>query len=169
MKIARREKRFILLLAALLTGILLCQVAVFPFLDKRRGLRRGVAAKEAALVELVRLGTQYETRKKGSGDLADILARREADFTLFSFLERAAAKAGIKVHVKSMTPASLPGQGELRIGAVEMKLEDIGLQDLVTYLSRIEQPELAITLGRISMRRNTRDRLDAVVQVLTVE
>ena len=52
---------------------------------------------------------------------------------------------------------------------VEIKLEAITLKQLVDYLYRVELPESAICIKRISIKENKRESgyIDAVLQVVT--
>jgi hypothetical protein len=54
---------------------------------------------------------------------------------------------------------------------VEMKLEGITLAQLAGYLHRVELPQKAIIIKRISVKENAREAgsLEAVVQALTYE
>ena len=74
----------------------LLQFIVFPVLEEKNFLERGVKVKEAGLREILKLREEYETYKKDTHGIQDVLKRREKGFTLFSFLEKAAGEAGVK-------------------------------------------------------------------------
>jgi hypothetical protein len=69
-------------------------------------------------------------------------AQRPANFSLFSFLERQAGTSGIKDKITYMRPGSTVDEFTgLTISQVEMRLQDITLEDLASYLFKIEAAE----------------------------
>ena len=144
---------------------------IFPFFDDRDRTRRGVRAKEEGLKEIMMLRAEYQALKKGSQGIQDILARRKSNFTLFSFLESAAGDAEVKAHIKYMKPSDSQDAGPYKESMVEMKLEGITLKQLVGYLYRIESPENAIRVKRVSVKesKGAAGYMDAILQVLTFQ
>ena len=171
MKLAKREKYLVTLCVCALAVFLLVRFVVFPFIDGRERVRRGVAAKEKGLQEILVLGAEYEAQKKGATGVQQVLARRKKGFTLFSFLERAAGEVEVKDNIKYMKPSTSQGTGQYKEIMVEMKLEKITLSQLVAYLYGIESPENVISIKRISIKENKQETgfMDAVLQVITYE
>jgi general secretion pathway protein M len=149
----------------------LFQFIIFPFFDDRDRTRRGVKAKEEGLKEIMMMSAEYQALKKGSRGIQNILARRKSNFTLFSFLESAAGDAEVKAHIKYMKPSDSQDAGPYKESMVEMKLEGITLKQLVGYLYRIESPENAISVKRVSVKesKGAAGYMDAVLQVLTFQ
>lgn len=171
MNLARREKYFISAAVLLIAIFFLFEFFLFPFFEARRRTQRGVTAKENGLKEIVRLSSIYSRYQRSSQGLKHILATRKKDFTLFSFLESKAGDAGIKTYIKYIKPSISEGSGRYKESMVEMKLQEITLNQLVNYLSRIESPENAVGLKRISIKKNKKKSgyLDAVLQILTFQ
>jgi general secretion pathway protein M len=169
MKLAKRERYLVTIGACAVALFVLLQFLIFPFFEKRERFQKGVRAKEEALIEIVKLSSEYQTYKRGSQGIQEIIEKREKGFTLFSFLERAAGQAKVKAHIKYMKPSDSQGTGPYKESMVEMKLEGITLNQLVGYLYHIESPENAISIKRISIKENKRESgyLDAILQVLT--
>ena len=86
MKLAKREKYFVGIGGAALGIFFIFQLIVFPLLDNRQRLLRGVEAKEVGLKEMLRMKAEYETYESGSQGIEKYLANRKSGFTLFSFL-----------------------------------------------------------------------------------
>ena len=126
--------------------------------------------RETSLREILKLRDEYETVKKGTRGIQNILRERKKGFTLFSFLERAAGKVGVKSHIKYMKPSVSKGTGTFKESMVEMKLEGITLQQLVDYLYLVQSPENAVTVKRLSITesKEASGYLNAILQVLTV-
>ena len=170
MKLGKRETIFVTLGACAIALFLLVQFIVFPLLDKRDALKRGIEAKRVGLKEIRILRAEYESYRKGTAGVQSHLQRRNKGFTLFSFLEQAAGKAGVKDHIKYMKPSDSRGSGGVKEAMVEMKLDRINLRQLVDYLYLIESPENVVSIKRISIRdsQGSTGYLDAVMQVLTI-
>ncbi len=171
MRLARRERYFVFGAALFIALFLLFQFVLSPFFEARRRVTRGVEAKKRGLEEIVRLSSEYRSYQKGTQGVERILAGRERGFTLFSFLEKQAGDADVKKSIKYMKPSVSTGSGPYKESLVEMKLEAVSLQKLTGYLYRIESPEKAVSIKRISIKQNQRKTgtLDAILQVLTFQ
>ena len=171
MKLARREKHFVSVAVLFIAIFLLFQFLIFPFFETRGRVQRGVKAKEDGLKEILRLSSEYQRYRGGSQGIKQILARRNKGFTLFSFLEKAAGDAEVKAHIKYMKPSTSIGHGLYKESLVEMKLEEVTLQQLIGYLYRIESPDNVVSIKRISIKETKKrsDYLDAILQVLTFQ
>jgi general secretion pathway protein M len=171
MKLARRERYFLMGAAVLVGAFCLFQFLVGPFFESRRRLARGVRAKRSGLEEIARLSSEYQRYRKGSQGIQEALARRRGGFTLFSFLEQEARDAGVKNSIKSMKPSVSSGAGRYKESLVEMRLEAISLDQLTGYLYRIESPDNVVFIKRITIKENRKKQgsLDAILQVLTYQ
>ena len=171
MKLAKREKYFVTIAACAIALFLIVQYLIMPFFAKRDRLQKGIKLKEAGLAEMVKLSAEYKSLQEGSQSMEQLIARREKGFTLFTFLERAAGEVGVKERIKYMKPSTSKGTGPYKESMVEMKLEGITLAQLAGYLHRVELPQKAIIIKRISVKENVREAgsLEAVVQALTYE
>jgi len=169
MRFEKREKILVGLTACLVGGFLVLQFIVFPFLNKREVLIRGVTVKREALQEMAGLRSMYLAYQEGTEGIGQRLGMRPQNFTLFSFLEQAAHRGGMKDHIKYMQPSMSEGAGPFRESMVEMKLDRVTLKQLVAYLHRIESPKDAVRIKRISIKENPSapGYLDAILQVLT--
>lgn len=171
MKLARREKYLIVLAGCIISVALLVNFVAIPVFEGRGRLQAQTRAREKALAELVQLQAEYLSLQENSQGLQQRLADRPQNFTLFSFLEKAAGDASVKEHIKYMKPSVSSAEGPFKESLVEMKLEKINLQQLVDYLGRIESPENLVVIKRLSLQGDKKDAgyLDAVLQVLTFE
>ena len=171
MRLARRERYFVSAATLSVAIFLLLQFLIFPFFETRRRLQRSVRAKEEGLKEILRLSSEYLSHRERTQGVQEVLARRNKGFTLFSFLEKSAGDAGVKAHIKYMKPSVSTGPGPYKESLVEMKLEAITLQQLISYLYGIESPDDAVGIKRLSIDENRRKSgsLDAILQVLTFQ
>jgi len=171
MRLAKREKYIVALGTVAVLAFLAAQLVVFPFMDRKSRLMRGVGARERGLNEMMLLAAEYEMRKQQTFDVDRILADRPQGFTLFSFLERAATTAAVRDNIKYMKPSTSQTTGQYKELMVEMKLEKITLGQLVDYLYGIESPESLIGIKRLSITeyRQEAGYMDAVIQVVTYQ
>ncbi len=170
MALSKRDKTTLLAGAAVLLVFAFVQFVVFPLLDKRKRLTRAIATRERQLVEMQAMQQKYGQLHAQSNSLEKQLAARAKGFSLFSFLEKMATRSKIKDHIAYMKPSSMTGEGNLRQIMVEMKLQAIGIQQLVDFLKYIESPENIVTVKRISIQENKKieKSLDVVIQVISI-
>jgi general secretion pathway protein M len=171
MKLARREKYFIVTAVCFIAVFFLFQLVILPFFEERERLQKGIQQKGNDLKEMAELIAEYHSLETNSQGIDRILARRTKGFTLFSFLEQEAGRAQIKDHIKSMKPSTSKGTGPYKESLVEMDLNTLTLNQLVDYLFRIETNGDIIVVKRISITENKKETglLDAKVQVMTFE
>jgi general secretion pathway protein M len=170
-KLAKREKYFVSIATCMIAVFFMFQLLIFPFLEERERLIKGIKTKEDGLREIAALSAEYQDYKRYSESLNTVLAKRKKGFTLFSFLENAAGEAQVKEHINYMKPSSSKGTGPYQELMVEMKLEVITIDQLVNYLYLIEDPVELIFIKRISISDSKKEEgyLDSVLQVMTFE
>ena len=169
MQLAKREKYLITLAVLVIVFALVVQLVIAPFLEKKKRYENNVQTKQNNLQQMATLRQEYLLLEQDSKILAQRLTQRPKNFTLFSFLEKAAGDAGVKDNIKSMKPSASTGKGPFKESLVEMKLERVTLGQLVGYLKLIESPDDLVNIKRISIQSNKKETqfLDAVLQVLT--
>ncbi|MDD5723211.1 MAG: hypothetical protein PHY29_05660 [Syntrophales bacterium] len=153
-KLTKREKLSVALGTSLVTIFLVLQFVLLPFLNAREKVRHSIEVNEKALEEIVALSAEYRALSVDSGDIGVTLARRPKEFTLFSFLEEQAGRAGIKSSIKYMKPSLSTDATPYKESSVEMNLEEITLRQLVEYLYLVESPENLVRLKRVSIKQS---------------
>jgi general secretion pathway protein M len=171
MKLGKREKYLVWLGTGSVAVFLLFQFLIFPFFEDRDRTRKGVRAREAGLKEIIMLSAEYDALKRSTQGIGKILAGRKNTFTLFSFLDSAAGDAEVKQYIKYMKPSVSQDTGPYKESMVEMKLDGITLKQLVGYLYRIESPENAISVKRVSIKesKGAAGYMDVILQVVTFQ
>ena len=170
----KREKYVVFTAACLIGLFLLVNFLVLPFFNKKDRMKKDIALKELELKELAGLTLEYREYQNGADETARILAKRGNGFTLMSYLDNAAGEAYIKGQIKYMNPSkssSSKSSAPYKESGVEIKLEGINTDQLVSYLYMIEAPEDLIFVKRISVYDNKKQEgyLDCIIQVLTYE
>jgi len=172
LQLNRREKIGITAAALILLTVSLIELVISPLADRVQQLDRSLAAKTSALVEMQRLKAQYDRLLAEAEAQRERLGRRQAGFTLFSFLDKAAGEAQLKDRIAYMKPSTdTIKDTPYRLSRVEMKIQDVSLPELVAFLHRVETAPEAMTVKRLSITQTGKEEkwLEAVLQVETFE
>ncbi len=172
MKLSRREKYSIYVVSVFLFLFVLIQFIVFPFIDKRKLVKRNLQVKTKILQDMLVLKSEYDAIFEKVKSSKARFAKREKDFTLFSFLDKLAGEAGIKNNITYMKPSTASQKNSpYKISMVEMKLQAITLDQLTRYLHMIETSKNMVNIKRLSIsKKETQEELiEAVLQVETFE
>jgi general secretion pathway protein M len=138
-----------LVLALLLIAVVLPLRSLNSQLDSR------IDRANEQLVQLSSLTAEYSNAQTRAPKAQS--TRRNPGFTLFSFLEDAASRDGIKDRIEFMRPGENLGEGGVREEIVEMRLSAIRLSKLVPFLHRIENGEETVFVRRLTIRAQSRD------------
>jgi general secretion pathway protein M len=166
-----REKLILAMGLAAMVVALFVYWAVFPLLDRRERSERQALAREKELREMVAYQNEYEQQQKEQLLTADILAKRTADFSLFSFLDQLAGTTGIKKNIVYMKPSSIrDAENQYSLSRVEIKLDEVNLDQVSRFLYRIETSPNLIVVPRLSIKQTKQEGgfLEAVLQVETL-
>jgi hypothetical protein len=171
-KLNKREKYYVAAAMGFIILFALMQLIVFPLLEKRTRLKRTVEANANRIQQLHTLKTEYNLLREQATRAQQRLSKREAGFSLFSFLDGLVGKNGLKDKINYMKPSSSDGpNSQLKISTVEMKLQAITLEQLTQYLYDVENSMKSALIKRISISETSKQEglLDIVLQVETLE
>jgi len=118
------------------------------------------------------LKAEFDSIEKNARSLRGRLAAKKKGFTLFSFIDDNAGKTGLKDRIAYMKPSSSSSrEGPYRLSTVEMKLQQISMEQLVTYLHAVETSPNMVSVRRLSITRAGKDKslIDAVMEFETVD
>lgn len=168
----KREKIVVTGAAVFLTLFFLIQFIIMPVFEKRNNLRLQVAQKNDALLDMKILRAEYMTMQEKLESSQQGLKKRTPDFTLFSFLDRLAGQTNLKDHIAYMKPStSVKEDSGLKISRVELKLQEVTIKDLTSYLFQVETSENMVIVRRLSITKTGKDSgfVTVVLQVETFE
>ena len=168
----KREKIAVTGAAVFLAVFIIIQFIIVPVFEKREDLRQQVTEKKNNLLDMQILRSEYFTMKEKLESSQQGLKKRPANFTLFSFLDRLAGNTGLKDHIAYMKPStSVKQDSGLKISRVELKLQEVTMKDLTSYLFKVEISENMIIVKRLSITKTGKDTglVSAVLQVETFE
>lgn len=166
-----RQKKTVIAGAAVVALIIFVQFVFLPFLEGKKKMKRSIALNETTLKEMYRLETEYSSIKREVGVVQAALAKRPADFSFFSFIEKKAGETGVRGNMKSLQPGRPAPAGSFEEVSADIKLEKVTLKQLVDFLAAAESVEQATALKRLSVSRSpdNPEYLSAQIQLVTFQ
>jgi hypothetical protein len=150
-------------------GLLYYFIVISPGLSKQKSLIKYMGKREADLAKMIDLKEQWERFEKSKVDAEEILAGRGDRFTLLSFLEGISREIGIASKIQYIKPVSHPeGSGILKLTGMEMKLDDININELLNFLYKVEYSGKLTRIHRIKIQRATKDKDNTLKVTLQV-
>jgi general secretion pathway protein M len=171
-KLNKREKYIVYGAAGLIVILIIIQFIVTPFFERKERMKRNLQAKITMLGEMRQWQSEFKALKKNTQISKSRFARRQKGFTLFSFLDNLAGTAGIKDRISYMKPSKTAQKDSTyKISRVEMKLDEITLNQLLTYLHGVETSENMVDIKKLSITKKDKKQefITVVMQVETVE
>ncbi|MDJ0623111.1 MAG: type II secretion system protein GspM [Desulfocapsaceae bacterium] len=165
-----RERLIVTIGGCVFLVFLILQFIVAPYLEATQQLDRSLASRKGDIVELQLLQQEYQQLQVQAGGIREKLEKRSADFSLFTFLDSQATATAIKNYISYMKPSTTEGgETELIESMVEMKIQEIPLEQLVNFLKAIESPENVVSIKRVSLQQSGQqsNALDAILQIIT--
>ena len=155
LKLSQRDQYALYLGAGIVFLFVLIQFLVMPIMDKQKRLQRILAAKTESLEKMLALKSEYNTALKKAAVSKNRFVNRAKDFTLFAFLDTLAGETGLKDKIIYMKPSTTLAKNKShKTSVVEMKLQGIDLQQLSTYIYRIETSRNMVFIKRLSISKS---------------
>ena len=135
-------------------------------------MQRALQRKQEMIVEMKQWQSDYQAIKQTTQVSKDRFARRIKGFELYSLLNKMAGKTGIKDRITSMKPTKTAQKdSEYRLSRVDMKLDSIGLEQLVNYLYEVETSENIVEIKKLTITKKDKKKglISVVMQVEAIE
>ncbi len=170
-RLEKREKLILLFGIFFVAGFIVLQGVLLPYMEARKTMTRSLSRNETELADIQLLRQEYLELKSRQGDIEERLVERAPGFSLFSFLEEQAAATKVKDRVTYMKPTANEIDEGFNESIVEMKMERVTLDQLVSFLAKIESEEKIVSVQRISIQENGQEEglLDTVLSIKTFE
>jgi general secretion pathway protein M len=164
-----REKIFIMGAGVAILLALLFLLVVDPMLDHAARLDRQIVSAQRELQELHTLQREYQRQKSVLDGINAQLKRQKNSPAIFSRLEELAGRTGIQSKIVSMRQTPSVPSGAYVEESIEIKMEGVTLEQLVQYLSQIENSPQFLKIKRLSLNpnRDNRQLLTATFRVST--
>ena len=170
-QLTRSQKYTVIAGIVVVGAALFNQFAIAPYFEARQKVRSAVVAGEKALRELSVLGAEYGVLRAKSERIRRLIERRPPGFTLFSYLEKQADQAAVKLNIRSINPVKAASTGGYEETAVEMKLDKVTMKQLADFLYLVESPEEMVRVRKASIQKmkESPEYLSVLIQVFTYQ
>lgn len=168
----RRERFAVYGAGVALVVFLILQLIIFPVFHQRTRLRSEIISKQADLQKMHELKAEFDMLTQNNRVADSEFKKRAKNFTLFSFLDNLAGKSGIKQNIDYMKPStSNLKNSPYVLSIVEMKLQSITMEQMVTFLHGIEMSGEQLWVKRMSLSRDDKKEglLNSIIQVETYQ
>ena len=148
--LTRRERTAVAVASMGIVFFLLLHFLYFPLSEKIGYLESAVKTGENDLSALKQIIAQYQ---RHSNDQRNREKTAAESFNLFSSLEKFATQTGLMDKIDYMKPGTMMLDASREENWVEVKMNQIDLEDFSSYLYQIETEGKGIYIKRLSMRK----------------
>lgn len=168
-RLSQRERWVLLGGIVFVFSFIIFQFVLTPYFEAKDNIAKSIAKKEQDLAKIMMLREEYLQLKADEGSVQSRLDKRDTTFTLFTFLDTQAGKAGVKKQIQYMKPSIIEGDDSFDEAIVELKLEKIQLSSLVEFLLLIESKDNVVFVKRMSIQDSGGGggTLDSILQLAT--
>jgi hypothetical protein len=152
------NKRLLLFLSLTIAFVLLyLSFFVFPTLNRINFLKTSVPQKEQEVEEMQKLKEEYLVAKKDDVSVSSVAQESES---IFSLVERIARARGLAENISSIKPITSPTpartdssakRDDFQETSVEVRMKNLTLQNLVSYLYTLENPPYNLIIKDIQI------------------
>ncbi|RJP64056.1 MAG: hypothetical protein C4532_19725 [Candidatus Abyssobacteria bacterium SURF_17] len=151
-----REKKYVVALSCIVVGILVHMLIISPLVKRRANLDDQTTRARDQLVELRLLKLEYDQILEESKAIKQRVSRRPRDFALFSFLDQTANRLNLKNNLTSLKPSRRNLSANVSEEAVEVRLEGVSLENLISYMHEIEGAAAGVAIASIRIQPESR-------------
>jgi type II secretory pathway component PulM len=170
MKIEKKEKRILIIGGIIAAMLLSYEFIISPILERVNKHEAMIGKKEKELSEIKGLKEEYFSLRQKLKEI-DAKARSKSGSALTE-LENIALRANIRKSISSMKPQISPSSSEgYKETTIEIKIENVTLYELVSYLNIVENSSLPMRIKKlnIKIRYENPKRLDSTVVISSLE
>lgn len=171
-KLNKREKYIIYGAIGVVAVLAVYQFIITPFFENKRRMQNGLQRKKAMIAEMQQWQSDYQAIKQSAQVSKALFAGRSKGFELYSFLNTIAGQTGIKDRITSMKPTKIAQKNsDYRLSRVDMKLDGIGLEQLVNYLYSVETSENIVDITKLTITKKDKKQglISVMMQVEAIE
>ena len=171
MKLDRTQMTYLFFGGLFFVALLFYFVAISPGLSKQEQLEKSISKRKADLVKITELKRRWENFKRDQGEVEQALRSRGDRFTLLSFLEGITREVGIDKNIQYIKPVTFPPSevaGTFKPEGIEMSLDNVGMEQLVNFLYKVELSGDLLFVKRIKILKTSRGSTSTLKVTLQV-
>jgi len=169
-KLDKKQRYLVAGAAAFVLAALSLELIFFPLWDANAKIRQTLQINQRKLAEVIKLDAEFAGQEAKISKIKMVMAARTADFSLFSYLEKKAAQAGVRGHIKYMNSSRGAKSAAFEESLIDMKLDKITIKQLADFLYFAESPADLVRIKRItvSKMKESPEYLSAQLQIASV-
>jgi hypothetical protein len=149
-----KKQRFLVAGTAVFVLIaLLLEIVVFPFREAKEKLTKAIQVNQRKLTEISKLDKEFSLQEARMAEIKRAVSVRNADFTLFSYLEKKATQANVKKNIKYMNSSRGTQSASFEESLIDMKLDKITIKQLTDFLYFAESPADLVKIKKIIINK----------------
>jgi type II secretory pathway component PulM len=152
MQLQGRDRQMLALAVGLVAAWLGWFSWVGPGLEQAARAQGQIERTERQLEELIKIRAKWDSLQAERAALEERLSRRGSAFSVSTALQGAAGRVGVAGNVKGTRETPAVKEGRHRRRAVEVELEGLTLDQLVSYLYEVEDPRNMLRVDRLEVR-----------------
>jgi Tfp pilus assembly protein PilO len=157
MKLDRQQMTYLFFGGLFLVALLFYFVVISPGLSRQDQLERSISKRKADLAKITELKKKWESFKRDQGEVEQSLRSRGDRFTLLSFLEGITREIGIDKNIQYIKPVTFPpSESVFKPEGIEISLDNVGMEQLVNFLYRVENSGNLLFIKRIKILKTSR-------------
>lgn len=168
--INQRERLILSGAGIILVLLLIVQWGIFPILDHHAELKQQLIDAKSDLSDMALLKAEFKNLSLQADQAKAQISTRDKNFSLLSFLNEIAGQTGLKNKIVNMKPSTVTRRNSpLQIESVEMKFQDVSLEQLMAFLYRVETSPNMVSVRQISITKEDRKQgmVESILQVET--
>jgi general secretion pathway protein M len=169
-RLSKREQRLVSAFAALLVAAVVYVGILEPIVAGRARMEQKIATLGEDIESMRQTGARISELERALGS-AEAAAATPADFSLFSFIDKAASATVTPGSVAAMNPSRRKVRDGEEESLVEVRLSAVPLPDIVGFLRNVEQATAPVYVRRLELKRRYDDkaRFDATIVAGMIE
>ncbi|HXC52659.1 MAG TPA: type II secretion system protein GspM [Candidatus Limnocylindrales bacterium] len=156
-RLSPREQRLVAIFASLVAAVVFWSLIVSPFLGGRDKVHHEIDGLRSELGDLESLARQIRQVQTDAPKGGASAAKPTADFSVLSFVEKAAAASLRPESIASMSPARRALEAGRVESTVELKLSSVTLGEVVALLRAVEDEKSPVYIKQFSVKKRYDD------------
>ena len=168
MKLDRKQMTYVFFGGLILVALLFYFIVISPALSKQEALAKNITKRKQDLVRISEIKAKWQNFQKDRSDVQEAIKGR-GGFTLLSYLEAVTREIGIDQRIQYIKPVTFPeGEGKLKPEGIEISLDGINMEQLVSFLYKIEYSGKLLHVKRIKILRASKEKTSLLKVTLQV-
>jgi len=168
MKLDRKQMTYVFIGGLFLIALLFYLIVISPALSKQELLSKSIAKRKQDMVRISEIKGKWQTFQRDRNDVQEAIKGR-GDFTLLSYLEAVTREIGMDQRIQYIKPVTFPeGEGKLKPEGIEISLDGVNMEQLVTFLHRVEFSGKLLHVKRIKILRASKEKTSLLKVTLQV-